>query len=164
MVAIGSVKIADLIGRIAIRRGANLPFDIRDRPIGAGKFDTRRAKEGHREVTAQIDAVRAVADHHGEGLDEILAVVAVVENARAIEKPNGSVNRGRAAAVPGDAQADFGEGRRPVARDRELERPDHRGAVRGGPNRGRSVGGHFNSAGLLANAARAGRREAVHLC
>jgi len=78
MIAIGGMKIADVIRRVAIGRGANLPLDIRDRHFGAREFDSRRVEERHREVTAQMHAIRVIADDHGEGLDQILAIVAVV--------------------------------------------------------------------------------------
>ena len=95
VVAIGGVQIADLVRRVLVRARSGRATDVRDRRRRrATQFDARRAEEGHREVAAQVDAVRVEADVHREALDEVLAVVAVVERAGAEEEGDGGVDGG----------------------------------------------------------------------
>ncbi len=139
VIAIGGVEIAHLVARVLKRRGADEPFHAGDRV--AGELDARGAEERHRQIATEDDAIGGVLHGHRETLHEVLAVIAIVEQARAEEEGDGRVDRGCGARVPGDFQARIGEREGLVAGDGELEAADGGGAA-GAPDRS-GAGGEF---------------------
>ena len=65
MVAIGRVKVADMIGGIAVGRVSHAPANVLNIGGDPVQFDPRRAEERHREIAAQIHAVVVVPDDIG---------------------------------------------------------------------------------------------------
>ena len=114
VIAIGGVEVADVVRRVVERRGterSNRHAGDRRRR-GADQLDPRRPEERHREVTGQVDAFVVEADVHREGLDQVLAVVAVVERARAEEQRHRRIDRRRRPPVPRHPQPDAWPGPR----------------------------------------------------
>src|SRR5205823_2788643 len=102
---ISRMEIGDLSGRVVERRVAEGPMDLKGNSFGIEQLDAGGMEERHREVTGEEDVLLVKADADREGLDEILAVVTIVERSSAEEECDGRVNRGERGAVPENAEA-----------------------------------------------------------
>ena len=122
MIAISGVEITDLAGRVLERLVANSPSDVADGSARrTGQLHARRFEKWHRKQAGQFHALFAESDVGGEGFDEILAPVAVVQGAGAEEERYRRINRRFFSSIPDDAQARPTKGNRLIARDRESQ-------------------------------------------
>src|ERR1700690_2481090 len=104
------MKIGQVIRGLLQRHGPHLPFNGVDLLAGAHELYARGAKERHGEITHQVDSILGKASAGRKGLDQVLAVVAVIKSAGAVEKRDRSVDGRLRSSVPGDAQMNALEG------------------------------------------------------
>src|SRR6266496_146370 len=122
MIAISGVEITDLAGRGVEPLVANGPGYVADGSARrTGQLNARRSEKWHRKKAGQFHALVAESDEGGEGFDEVLAPVAVVECAGAEEERHRRINRRCFSSIPNDAQARPTKGHRLIARDRESQ-------------------------------------------
>jgi len=116
------VKITDIACGIFERLVSHAPRDAAEGVlIGCNEFDLNRFEKWHRKKAGQFHTLFAESDEGGEGFDEVLAPVAVVECAGAEEECHRRINRRFFASIPDDAQARAAKGNRSLARDRESQ-------------------------------------------
>ena len=121
-VAVGRMKISQLIRGLLQRHGPHSPFDVIDLLTGPHELHAGGAKERHREIARQVDSVLGKANAGRKRLHQILAVVAVIKSAGAIEKSDGSVDGRLRSSIPGYPQMDALEGGRLIARDGKAQK------------------------------------------
>src|SRR5205809_978514 len=156
MVPIGSVKIADVIGRILEGSVADAPLHPgKGRGARAAQFDLRGAEEGHWEITAQSYPVTLVADDVGESLHQVFPVLTIVKGSGAVEQGNGRVDGGLGPVVPGDAKSGAGKSDRLFAGHGKFEKAQHGSAAPGRPDRDPTGGWKCQIALFLAHTRRA---------
>src|SRR2546430_134564 len=116
-------------GDLALRSCAptGCPAKVGDGWARVDQLDARAAEEGHGKIAGEMHAIDVESDVDGEGFDEVLAIVAVVEGTGAEEEGDRCIDGGTGAAVPGDAEVDFGKIEGGSARDGEIEGAQHRG-------------------------------------
>ncbi len=103
-IAISGVEITSVVGRPAVGRGAHRPTRRRHRLPGADEFESRRVKKRHREIARQARLFIVEPNVNGEAFDEVLAGIAVVKRARAVEQCDGRIDGWPRPIVPGHSQ------------------------------------------------------------
>src|SRR5580704_17884777 len=102
MIAVSGVEVADAIREIAEGHVTRAPAEIRHltRAV-AEKLDLRGTEKRHGESACQIDALRVEANADGESLDQVFAIVAVKECARAEKESQRRVDGRLGFLIPG---------------------------------------------------------------
>ena len=161
MIRVAGVKIPHGIGWIPERCVTQLPLHVGDGSVARPhQRDVRCAEERHRKITAQVHALAVVADHHGQRAHQVFAVIAVVEDARAVEQRHGCIDRRCRPIVPGQLESGAGKCQRLRARHRKLQRPDHPRTAAVRPDRHRGCGRQGQpSGGLFDSCGSRGRRN-----
>src|ERR1700677_43353 len=103
-VPVRRMKISQLARGLLQRHGSHLPLDLIDWLTSANKLYPRGAKERHGEITLQVDSILGKSNAGWKGLDQILAVVAVIKSSGSKEKSNGSVDGMLRSSIPRDPQ------------------------------------------------------------
>src|ERR1700684_2577333 len=123
------MKIGQVIRGLLQRHGPHLPVNGIDLLARSHELYARGAKERHGEITHQVDSILGKANVGGKGLDQVLAVVAVIKSAGAVEKRDGSVDGRLRSSVPDHPQMNALESSSLVARDGEAQDTNRRLAL-----------------------------------
>ena len=126
MIAVSRVEVANVSRRIVKWFVTRAPAQIGEIVRGiAEKLDLRGAEERHREIAGQRHALRIEANVDGEGFDEVFAIVAVVERARAEEEGQRRVDGRLRQIIPCDTQPGAAQGNGLIPRRGKLQRAQH---------------------------------------
>src|SRR5271154_7172645 len=137
-VAVGRMEISQLIRGLLQWHGPHLPFNGIDLLTRPHELYARGAKERHGEITHQVDSILGKANVGRKRLDQVLAVVAVIKSAGAVEKSDGSIDGRLRSSVPGDPQMNALESSSLITRNGKAQNTNRRFALQ--IHRGNSAG------------------------
>src|SRR5690606_8667528 len=109
-VAIGGVKIADVVRGPLVRHAADLPLDpLQLAAAVAGNFQSGRSMERHRKVGGEQKSPRFALYRHREGFDDVFLIGVAEERPGTEKQAQRRVDRRFATVVPGHAKSRLGK-------------------------------------------------------
>ena len=119
------MEVSDLVRSLVQGLEAQAPAQVAHaRASISAKLDSCGSEERHREIARKVRPPRIEANADREGLDQVFAVVAVVEGAGSEEERHGGIHGRLGSPVPRHDEAHAPEGQCIPARNGQVQCPD----------------------------------------